>query len=87
MDDYASNVQELSDFIHNEVAPRLEKSQKVVLYKYAIYPQYKWKGFHIVMTFGDDSIGDFDVSFRAETVEEVKNRDYDSLIGKAIYNA
>ena len=87
MDDYASNAQELSDFIHSEVAPRLEKSQKVVLYKYAIYPQYKGGGFHIIMTFGDDSIGDFDVSFRAETVEEVKNRDYESLIREAIYNA
>ena len=87
MDDYASNVQTVINFIHGEVATRLEKSQGVILYKFAVYPITTWKGFHVVMTFGDDSIGDFDVSFRAETVEEVKNRDYDSIIEEAIYNA
>lgn len=87
MDNYASNVQTVINFIYNEVAPRLEKSQEVTLYKFAVYPITTWMGFHVVMTFGDDSIGDFDVSFRAETIEEVKNRDYDSLIEEAIYNA
>lgn len=87
MDDYASNVQEVINFIHGEVAPRLKESQRVTLYKFAIYPQHAEKGFHVVMTFGDDVVGDFDVSFRAETVAEIKNRDYDSLIEEAIYNA
>ena len=87
MDNYASNVQTVINFIYGEVAPELEKNQGVILYKFAVYPITTWKGFHVVMTFGDDSTGGFDVSFRAETVEEVKNRDYDSLIEEAIYNA
>ena len=87
MDDYASNVQTVINFIHGEVATRLKKSQGVTLYKFAVYPHHAEKGFHVVMTFGDDAVGNFDVSFRAETVEEVKNRDYDSLIEEAIYNA
>ena len=87
MDNYASNAQNVINFIYNEVAPELEKSQGVTLYKFAVYPHHAEKGFHVVMTFGDDAVGDFDVSFRAETVEEVKNRDYDSLIEEAIYNA
>lgn len=87
MDDYASNVQGIINFIHGEVAPKLKESQRVTLYKFAVYPQHAEKGFHIIMTFGDDTIGEFDVSFRAETVEEVKNRDYDSMIEEAIYSA
>ena len=87
MDNYTINAQNVINFIYNEVAPELEKSQGVALYKLAVYPITTWMGFHVVMTFVDDSIGDFDVSFRAETIEEVKNRDYDSLIEEAIYNA
>ena len=87
MDNYTINAQNVINFIYNEVAPELEKSQGVTLYKLAVYPITTWRGFHVVMTFGNDSIGEFDASFRAETVEEVKNRDYDSLIEEAIYNA